>query len=290
MKNITIATIIFMLMSMVCFIACDDKHETSTCDPANCEMAANATEMMCNDAGACVVKACAEGFNASEDAKTCEPACTCDPACAETEDCLKGEDGVCACFPKVVEKCDSKCEEGKECKCAFNEEGVEVCGCEEKPAAEPSEECKDKAANDACGENKVCDEGLHCVDVAPANEPECNLICKEGMTCKCVDNDGKADCKCVVSVPDECKCDNGDPCPEGGKDACVTEEKPAEEAKCEPACEGENMECKCEADKCECVEKNAEESECNEEKPCADENKECKENKCVDKAPEEKPE
>ena len=206
MKNLKLFTMIFAIMVTVCFAACDDKddnkQEANTCEPAACEMAEHAAEMGCDDAGHCVVKACAEAFKLGDDGKCVadEPACTCDPVCKEDEDCIKGDDGACGCRAKdKPATCDPACEEGKtKCECtndacacvpvtpaaptcdpACNAEtedcicAEDKCECKAKdtPADDP---CKDKAAGDECGDNKVCtadnDGKLACTD-KPADPP-----------------------------------------------------------------------------------------------------------------------
>lgn len=176
MRNFKLATMIFAIMATICFTACDNdndkKHYANTCEPAACEMAEHAAEMGCDDAGHCVVKACAEAFKLGDDGKCAadEPACACDPACKEDEDCVKGDDGACGC--RVKDKpatCDPACNaETEDCICAENK-----CECRAKdiPADDP---CKDKAAGDECGDNKVCtadnDGKLACAD-KPADPP-----------------------------------------------------------------------------------------------------------------------
>lgn len=195
---------IFAIMVTICFAACDDKddskQETNTCTPATCEMVEHATEMGCDDAGHCIVKACADTFKVAEDAKSCEtdaPACTCDPACKDDEDCIKGEDGTCGCRAKdITDKCDPKCEGDTKCECtmdacacvpvtpaptcepACNDEtedclcDADKCECRAKDAQpDPSateDACQSKSENDACGENKTCQKGegdkLECKD------------------------------------------------------------------------------------------------------------------------------
>ena len=230
MRNFKLFTMIFAIMVTVCFAACDDKddnkQETNVCDPATCEMAANATEMACSDVGQCVVKACAETFKVAEDAKSCEsvePACECDPACKDSEDCVKGEDGACGC--KAKEKpaaCDPACEGNKECKCA----------------------------EDKC----------ECVEPAPA--PTCDPSCNaETEDCVCAKD--KCECKAKEAPAEECFCDDAKTvaCPEGGKDACQADPSATENAckdKSENADCGENKTCqKGEGDKLECKDKPA---------------------------------
>lgn len=172
MKNSKLFTMIFAIMVTICFAACDDKddnkQETNTCDPATCEMAEHATEMGCDDAGHCIVKACADTFKVAEDAKSCEadaPACTCDPACKDTEDCIKGEGDKCECREKDKQAaCDPACDaEKQDCVCE-----ADKCECKDKNAAEPEDPCKDKAENADCDENKTCQKGegdkLECKD------------------------------------------------------------------------------------------------------------------------------
>jgi hypothetical protein len=158
-------------MATVCFTACDDKdnkQDINTCEPATCEMAENATEMGCDDAGHCIVKVCAETFKVAEDAKSCEvdaPFCKCDPTCKEDEDCIKGDDDKCECRAKDKSAaCDPVCDaEKQDCVCE-----ADKCECKDKNAIEPEDPCKDKAENADCGENKVCQKGegdkLECKD------------------------------------------------------------------------------------------------------------------------------
>jgi hypothetical protein len=180
MRNFKLFTMIFSIMATVCFTACDDKddnnkQETNTCTPATCEMVVNATEMGCDDAGHCVIKACADTFKVAEDAKSCEadaPACTCDPACKDNEDCIKGEGDKCECREKDKQAaCDPACDaEKQDCVCE-----ADKCECKDKNAAEPEDPCKDKAENADCSENKTCQKGegdkLECKDKPADSTP-----------------------------------------------------------------------------------------------------------------------
>lgn len=234
MRNFKLFTMIFAIMVTVCFAACDDKddnkQETNVCDPATCEMAVNATEMACNDAGQCVVKACAETFKVAEDAKSCEadaPACTCDPACKDSEDCVKVEDGACGCKAKEnPATCDPACEDGKtKCECTND-----ACAC--VPVNPPANECDGKSAGDECAEGKTCqdDNGvLACKDkAAPADDPckdkEVGTDCGDNKVCT-AGSDSKL--ACMDKQASECKCDDGTDCPDGDKNKCTSNE-PAE--------------------------------------------------------------
>lgn len=203
-------------MATVCFTACDDKddnnnkQETNTCTPAACEMVVNATEMGCDDAGHCVIKACAEAFKVSEDAKSCEasaPACTCDPVCKEGEDCIKSEGDKCECREKdKPAACDPACEDGKtKCECTND-----ACAC--VPVNPPANECDGKKAGDECAEDKTCQDdngALACKDKPsdpPTADDPCkdkaeNDVCGENKTCQKVEGD-KLECKDKPADPD----------------------------------------------------------------------------------------
>lgn len=227
--------LLFVLIAVctLCLVACDDKdndnkQETPACDVAACAMAENATEMACNDAGECVVKACAETFKVADDAKACEAdasACTCDPACKDNEDCIKGEGDKCECREKdKPAACDPACEDGKtKCECT----------------------------NDACA----------CVPVTPAAST-CDPACDEA-TQDCVCDADKCECKTKDAPAEECFCDEAKTvkCPEGGKEACTTDPSVPADA-CQDKSEGdacgENKTCqKGEGDKLECKDKPA---------------------------------
>ena len=233
---------IFAIMVTVCFAACDDKddnkQEANTCDPATCEMAANATEMACDDAGQCVVKACAETFKVAEDAKSCEvdvPACVCDPACKDNEDCIKSEGDKCECREKdKPAACDPACEDDKtKCECTND-----ACAC--VPVNPPANECDGKSAGDECAEGKTCqdDNGVLACKDKPADPPTADDPCK--------DKEAGADCG------DNKVCTAGD----DGKLACA--DKPADppadpcKDKAEGDACGENKTCQKEADALVC--------------------------------------
>ena len=192
---------ILLTICTISFFSCDDndndkKKETSTCNPATCEMVEHATEMGCDDADQCIVKTCADTFKVAEDTKSCvadEPACTCDDgtSCPDgdkdkctvnTEECKCDGGSTCpesgkdACA-KTADKCDPKCPEGKECKCV----------------------------EDAC----------NCADVALI----CDPVCKEDEDC-IKGEDGKSECRAKDNNPEACKCDDGTDCPEGSKANC----------------------------------------------------------------------
>lgn len=245
MRNFKLFTMIFAIMVTVCFAACDDKddnkQEANTCDPATCEMAANATEMACDDAGQCVVKVCAETFKVAEDAKSCEadaPACTCDPACKDNEDCIKGEGDKCECREKDKPTvCDPACEDGKtKCECTND-----ACAC--VPVNPPANECDGKSAGDECAEGKTCQDdngALACKDKpAPAAcDPACDAekqdcIC-EADKCECKD-------KNAAEPEDPCKdkaenadCSENKTCQKGEGDKLECKDKPADPAPSEP--------------------------------------------------------
>ena len=217
MRNFKLFTMIFAIMVTICFAACDDKddnkREANTCDPATCEMAANATEMACNDAGQCVVKTCAETFKVAEDAKSCEadaPACTCDPACKDNEDCIKGEGDKCECREKdkpVV--CDPACEDGKtKCECTND-----ACAC--VPVNPPAPTC-DPACDEAT-QDCVCTEDKCECKTKDAPVEEC--FCDDAKTVKCPEG-GKDACPDTSAQEDACKCDDGSDCPDNNKEKC----------------------------------------------------------------------
>lgn len=261
MLKFKLLTTALSLMAIICFTSCSstDDGKTKVCDPATCEMAENATEMMCNDTDQCVVKSCAEAFKIAEDAKSCEaetPVCTCDPACKDTESCVKVDGDKCEC--REQEKpatCDPVCEDGKtKCECAND-----VCAC--VPVTQPANECDGKSAGDECAEGKLCQDengALVCKDKpvqGPMCEPACNVDSEE---CVC-----EADkCECKPRVVEECKCEDGTACPEGDKTKCVV--APVED-KCAGKSEGDecdaNKTCqKGEADKLECKDKPADQT------------------------------
>lgn len=255
MLKFKLLTTVFSLMAIVCFTSCDgtDNDKPTACDPATCEMAENATEMMCNESGQCEVKTCAETFKVAEDAKSCEaeaPACVCDPACGETESCVKGEDDKCECSAnEKPATCDPACEEGKtECKCEND-----ACTC--VPVTTPTNECEGKSAGDECAEGKMCQD--------------------ENGTLACKDKPAPATCDPACTEGKECKC-------EADKCECVDKQAPA--PTCEPACDTEKQDCVCEADKCECKNKTATEPTEPEDK-CAgkSEGDECDTNKTCQK-------
>ena len=171
----------------------------------------------------------------------------------------------------------------------------------------------------ACGDNQECKcaevEGKNeckCEDKAPAATEVCNPECGEGKVCKCGEpaEDGKVECACEDAPAEECRCDNGDVCPEGGKDACpavetkepdengcylickegftckceeiegkntckcVVAEEPEPQAACDPAC-NEDKECKCVENACECVPKEESKPEDPKCDPACAENQEC---------------
>jgi hypothetical protein len=234
MRNFKLFTMIASIMATVCFTACDNdndkKHEANACEPAACEMAEHATEMGCDDAGHCIVKACADTFKVAEDAKSCEAdahACTCDPACKDNEDCIKGEGDKCECREKdKPAACDPACEDGKtKCECT----------------------------NDACA----------CVPVTPA--PACEPACPEGKECKCVED--KCDCADVNPPASTCSpvCDEAtqDCVCEADKCECIDKNGAEPEDPCKDKAENadcdENKTCrKGEGDKLECKDKPAE--------------------------------
>ena len=229
MKNLMF--IMFALFAF-CFVSCEgDKNESPAepkCEPACLE----------NTECKCVENDC--HCEAVVDPK---PENVCDPACKDTEEC-KCENDKCECKEKVVVPEPCKCEDGTDCP-----EG-DAAKCEKSVVEDP---CKDKAAGDECGENKICtaaeDGKLACMDkVEEKPAPKCEPVCKDTEECVCEAD--KCECKEKV-VTEECFCDEEKKvaCPEGGKDAC--EKAEPEQPKCEPACEGES-ECVCEADKCEC--------------------------------------
>lgn len=261
MLKFKLLTTALSLMAIICFTSCSstDDGKTKVCDPATCEMAENATEMMCNDSDKCVVKVCAESFKVSEDAKSCEaeaPVCTCDPACKETESCIKGEGDKCECHEQEKPAvCEPACEDGKaKCECAND-----ACAC--VPVTQPTNECDGKSAGDECAEGKTCqneNSTLVCKD-KPAPNPMCEPACNTD-TEECVCEADK--CECKPRTVEECKCEDGTACPEGDKVKCVV--APVED-KCTGKSEGDecdtNKTCqKGEADKLECKDKPADQT------------------------------
>ena len=229
MRNFKLATMIFAIMATICFTACDNdndkKHDANTCEPAACEMAEHAAEMGCDDAGHCVVKACAETFKLGDDGKCTadEPACMCDPACNESEDCIKGDDSACGCRAKdKPATCDPACEDGKtKCECT-----MEACAC------------------------------------VPVTAPTCDPACN-AETEDCICTEDKCECRVKDNPVEECFCDDAKTvkCPEGGKDACAADPSVPADA-CQDKSEGdacdENKTCqKGEGDKLECKDKPA---------------------------------
>lgn len=263
----------FVLIAVctLCLVACDDKdndnkQETPACDAAACAMAENATEMACNEAGECVVKACAETFKVAEDAKSCEadaPACTCDPACKDNEDCIKGEGDKCECREKDKSAaCDPACEDGKtKCECTND-----ACSC--VPVNPPANECDGKSAGDECAEGKTCQDdngALTCKD-KPAPAATCDPACNaETEDCVCAED--KCECKAKDVPAEECFCDEAKTvkCPEGGKEACTADPSVPADAcqnKSENDACGESKTCqKGEGDKLECKDKPADPAE-----------------------------
>lgn len=252
MKNSTLFTLVLAFMASLLFVACDDKdndkQETNVCAPASCEMAEHATEMGCDDAGHCVVKACAENFKAADDNKSCvedaapkcegEPACN--PACEDGSDCIC-RDGAWACVPAdVTDKCDPKCPEGKKCECTND-----VCACAD--IVPPKNDCDGKSAGDDCGEGKTCQaegEGLACKD-KPATASTCDPACDaDTQECKCDDPDaeGKVTCACEAKTPaDPCsgksendECGENKTCQKSDGDALSCKDKPADPAPANP--------------------------------------------------------
>lgn len=242
MLNFKILTTALMLMATICFTSCDDAdNKPATCDPATCEMAMNATEMMCNEADQCVVKTCAESYKVAEDAKSCEAetSATCDPACEEGKTECKCENDTCTCIPVTppANECEGKsvgdeCAEGKTCQ---DENGT--LACKDKPAPTTCEP--------ACTEGKECKceaDKCECVD-KQTSVPTCEPMCDtEKQDCICEANKCECKDKTATEPADPCKdkaenteCGENKTCQKGEGDKLECKDKPMDQTPAEPA-------------------------------------------------------